>query len=69
MGCATGVCIPSLRHDQSGPGEGEVLSGSGTDSQCSSLAPASVVPGAAGAADSAPSSSSISLGSSAAATS
>ena len=63
MGFATGVCLPSLRHDQSGPGEGEVLSGSGANAHCSTLAPASVVPGAA---DSAPSS--ISVGSSATAT-
>ena len=68
MGFATGVCLPSLRHDQSGPGEGEVLSGSGANAHCSTLAPASVVPGAAGAADSAPSSSSISVGSSASTT-
>ena len=68
MGFATGICLPSLCHDQSGPGEGEVLSGSGADTHCSSLAPASVVPVAAGAADSVPSFSSISLGSSASAT-
>ena len=65
MGFATGVCLPSLRHDRSGPGEGEVLSGSGADAHSSTLAPASVV---SGAADSAPSSSSISMGSSASAT-
>ena len=68
MGFATGVCLPSLRHDQSGPGEGEVLSGSGAAAHCSSLAQASMVPGAARATDSAPSSSSISVGSSASAT-
>ena len=68
MGFATGVCLPSLRHDQSGPGKGEVLSGSGANAHCSTLAPASVVPGAAGASDSVPSSSSISVGSSASAT-
>ena len=68
MGFATGVCLPSLRHDWSGPGEGEDLSGSGADAHSSTLAPASMVSGAAGAADSAPSSSSISVGSSASAT-
>ena len=65
MGFATGVCFPSLCHDRSGPGEGEVLSGSGADAHSSTLAPASVVSGAAG---SAPSTSSISMGSSASAT-
>ena len=58
----------SLRHDRSGLGEGEGLSGAGADAHSCTLAPASVVSGAAGAADSAPSSSSISMGSSASAT-
>ena len=66
MGFATGICLPSLRHDRSGPGEGEVLSGSGADTHSFNLVPASVVSGAAGAADSAPAS--ISMGSSASAT-
>ena len=65
MGFATGVCLPSLRHDRSGSGEGEGLSEPGADAHCSILAPASVV---AGAADTAPSSSSISVGSSASST-
>ena len=65
MGFATGVCLPSLRYDQPGLGEGEGLSGPGADAHSSTLAPASVV---SGAADSAPSSSSISMGSSASAT-
>ena len=65
MGFATGVCLPSLRHDQPGLGEGEGLSGPGADTHSSTLAPASVV---SGAADSAPSSSSISMGSIASAT-
>ena len=68
MGFATGVCLPSLHHDRSGLGEGEGLSGSVADTHSSTLAPASVVSGAAGAADSAPSSSSISVGSSASTT-
>ena len=68
MGFATGVCLPSLRYDQLGLGEGEGLSGSGADAHSSILAPTSVVSGAAGAADSAPSSSSISMGSSASVT-
>ena len=68
LGFATGVCFPSIRHDQPGPGEGEGLPGSGAHAHSSVLAPASVVPGATGAADSAPSSSSIPVGSSAAAT-
>ena len=68
MGFATGVCLPSVRHDRSGPGEGEDLSEPEADAYCSILAPASVVSRAAGAADSAPSSSSISVGSSASAT-
>ena len=68
MGFATGRCLPSLRHDQPGLGEGEGLSGPGADAHSSTLAPASVVSGAAGAADSAPSSSSISMGSSVSAT-
>ena len=68
MGFATGICLPSLRHDRSGLGEGEGLSRSGADAHSSTLAPASVVSGAAGAADSAPSFSSISVGSSASAT-
>ena len=58
-------CLPSLRYDRSGPGEGEVLSGSGADAHSSTLAPASVV---SRAADSAPSSSSISMGCCASAT-
>ena len=65
MGFATGVC---LRHDRPGLGEGEGLSGPGADAHSSTLAPASMVSGAAGASDSAPSSSSISVGSSASAT-
>ena len=65
MGFTTGVCLPSLRHNRSGLGEGEGLSGSGADAHSSALAPASVV---SGAADSALSSSSISMGSSASAT-
>ena len=68
MGFATGVCLPSVRHDQPGLGEGEGLSGPEAGAHSSILAPASVVPGAAGAVDSAPSSSSISVGSSASAT-
>ena len=68
MGFATGVCLPSLRHDRSGLDEGEGLSGYRADTHSSTLAPASMVSGAAGAADSAPSSSSISVGSSASAT-
>ena len=68
MGFATGVCLPSFRHDQLGLGEGEGLSGSGADAHSSILAPASVVSRAAIAADSAPSSSSISMGSFASAT-
>ena len=66
MGFTTGVCLPSVRHDRPGLGEGEGLSEPGADAHCSILAPASVVSGAAGAADSAPSS--ISVGSSASAT-
>ena len=66
MGFATGVCLPSIRHDQPGLGEGEGPSGPGADAHSSILAPASVVSGATGAADSAPSS--ISVGSSASAT-
>ena len=65
MGFATCVCLPSIRHDQPGPGEGEGLPGSGVHAHSSILAPVSVV---SGAADSAPSSSSISVGSSASAT-
>ena len=65
MGFATGICLPSLRHDRPGLGEGEGLSGHGADAHSSTLAPASMV---SGAADSAPSSSSISMGSSASAT-
>ena len=65
MGFATGVCLPSVRHDQPGLGESEGLSGLGADAHSSILAPVSMVPGAA---DSAPSSSSISVGSSASAT-
>ena len=68
MGFSTGICLLSIRHDQSGPGEGEGLPGSGAHAHSSILASASVVSGAAGAADSAPSSSSISVGSSASAT-
>ena len=68
MEFATGVCLPSIRHDQPGPGEGEGLPGSGAHAHSSILAPAFVVSGAAGAADSAPSSSSISVESSASAT-
>ena len=67
MGFSTGICLPSIRHDQSGPGEGEGLPGSGAHAHSSILASASVVSGAARAADSAPSSS-ISVGSSASAT-
>ena len=59
------VSDPSVRHDQPGLGEGEGLSEPGADAHCSILAPASVV---SRAADSAPSSSSISVGSSASAT-
>ena len=58
MGFATGICLPSVHHDQLGLGEGEGLSGPGADAHSSILAPAS------GAADSAPSFSSISVGSS-----
>ena len=65
MGFATGICLPSVRHDRPGLGEGEGLSEPGADAHFSILAPASV---ASGAADSAPSSSSISVGSSASAT-
>ena len=65
MGFATGVCLPSLRHDQPGLGESEGLSESRADAHNSILAPTSVV---SGAADSAPSSSSILMGSSASAT-
>ena len=68
MGFSTGICLPSIRHDQSGPGEGEGLPRSGAHAHSSILASASVVPGVAGTADSAPSSSSISVGSSASAT-
>ena len=68
MGFATGICLPSICHDQSGLGEGEGLPGPGAHAHSSILASASVVSGAAGAADSAPSSSSISVGSSASAT-
>ena len=68
MGFAAGVCLPSVRHDQPGIGEGEGLSGPGADAYSSILILASVVSGAAGAADSAPSSSSISVGSSASVT-
>ena len=57
-----------IRHDRPDLGEGEGFSGPGADAHSSTLAPASVVSGAAGAADSAPSSSSISMGSSASAT-
>ena len=67
-GFATSICLPSIRHDQPGLGEGEDLSGPGADAHSSILAPASVVSRATGAADSAPSSSSISVGSSASAT-
>ena len=63
MGFATGVCLPSVRHDQSGPGEGEGLLESGAHTHSSFLAPTSVV---SGAADSAPSS--VSVGPPAAAT-
>ena len=66
MGFATGICLPSIRHDQSGLGEGEGLPGLGAHAHSSILASVSVVSGAAGAADSAPSS--ISVGSSASAT-
>ena len=65
MGFATGVCLPSIHHDQPGPGEGEGFPGSGAHAHSSILAPTSVV---SRAADSAPSSSSISVGSSASAT-
>ena len=51
MGFATGVCLPSLCHDQPGLGEGEGLSGPGADAHSSTLAPTSVV---SRAADSAP---------------
>ena len=68
MGFATGVCLPSLRHDWPGPGEGEGLPESGAHARRSLLALTSVVSGAARAADSASSSSSISVGSSASAT-
>ena len=68
IGFATGICLPSIRHDQPGPGEGEGLPGSGAHAHSSILAPASMVSRAAGAADSAHSSSSISVGSSASAT-
>ena len=64
-GFATGVCLPSVRHDQSGPGEGEGLPGSGAHAYSSILISASMV---SGAADSALSSSSIPMGSSASAT-
>ena len=65
MGFSTGICLPSIRHDQSGLGEDEGLPGPGAHAHSSILASASVV---SGAADSAPSSSSISVGSSASAT-
>ena len=54
MGFATGVCLPSVRHDQSGPGEGEGLPESGAHTHSSFLAQTSVVSGAATAGDSAP---------------
>ena len=63
MGFATGVCLPSVRHDQSGPGEGEGLLESGAHTHSSFLAPTSVV---SGTADSVPSS--VSVGPPAAAT-
>ena len=59
MEFATGVCLPSVRHDQPGPGEGEGLPESGAHAHSSFLVPASVV---SRAADSAPSSSSVSVG-------
>ena len=65
MGFATGVCLPSLRHDQPGPGKGEGLPESGAHAHLSLLAPTLVVSGAARATDSA--SSSLSVGPSAAA--
>ena len=68
MGFATGVCLPSLRHDQPGPGEGEGLPESGAHTHCSLLAPTSVVSGAARVTDSASSSSSLSVGPSASTT-
>ena len=68
MGFATGVCLPSLRHDQPGPGEGEGLPKSGAHAHRSLLAPTSVVSGAARATDSDSSSSSLSVGPSASAT-
>ena len=46
MGFATGLCFPSVCHDQPGPGEGEGLPGSGAHSHTSILAPTSVVSGA-----------------------
>ena len=66
MGFATGICLPSIRHDQPGPGEGEGLPESGAHAHCSLLAPTSVVSVAARAADSA--SSSVSVGPPASAT-
>ena len=68
MGFATGVCLPSVRHDQPGPGEGEGLPESGALAHSSFLAPTSVVSRAARTADSAPSSFSVSVGPPAAAT-
>ena len=68
MGFATGVCLPSIRHDQPGPGEGEGLPESGAQAHRSLLTPTSVVSGAARAADSASSSSSVSVGPPASAT-
>ena len=68
MGFATGVCLPSIHHDQPGPGEGEGLPESGTHAHRSLLTPTSVVSGAARAAESASSSSSVSVGPPASAT-
>ena len=65
MGFTTGLCLPSIRHDQPGPGEGEGLPESGAHTHRSFLAPTSVV---SGAADSASSSSSVSVGPPASAT-
>ena len=68
MGFATGLCLPSLCHDQPGPDEGEGLPESGVHAHRYLLASTSVVSGAARATDSASSSSSLSVGPSATAT-
>ena len=66
MGFATGICLSSVRYDQPGPGKDEGLPESGAHAHSSFLAPTPLVPRAARAADSAPSS--VSVGPPAAAT-